>query len=344
MVRTAGAMVDAGARISVLVLRSDDLAGALGSWTPKGYALKTKERGAKTVLDLERRGARPDAAAAAARVRIAVAEIPDSPNHYCAVSDCRSAELRGVFMAFISRHSPEISRLFLTNEDMAAVLGCIESQGYDVSIRYGSTRGREQTAGAPESETKSTTASVAAYFGRLSRESRAAMTVRYSAEPNSAGGEGAGAKLRGSIARDCRFSAGAGAGVIFDTVIPRALSLPLERNRRMEESAASAGSGDVEPTVIRFGSKIFRDAGRNGQYVDMIAKMPDSSISKYCVSPHIHLSLVDYMDGSSYGIWVVTSDRLVIVPQIKATGPSLKRLVNHIFECMGEGRVERYEH
>ena len=171
------------------------------------------------------------------------------------------------------------------------------------------------------------------------------MTVRYEARPDGAASGGARAELRGTISRDCRFSASAGAGAIFETVIPGALSLPLERNRRIEASAESAGSGDgVEPTVIRFGSKIFKDAGKNRHYVDMIANMPDSSISKYHVDSHIHLSLVDYMDGSSYDIWVVTSDRLVIMPQIKVTGPSLKRLVNHIFECMGEGSVEKYEH
>ena len=49
------------------------------------------------------------------------------------------------------------------------------------------------------------------------------------------------------------------------------------------------------------------------------------------------------MDGSSYDLWAVTSDRLVIIPQIRASGASMRRLVNHVFEGMGEGSVERYE-
>ena len=75
----------------------------------------------------------------------------------------------------------------------------------------------------------------------------------------------------------------------------------------------------------------------------IIADMPDSSISKYHVNPHIHLSLVDYTDGSSYDIWVLASDQLTIIPQIRASGASLRRLVNYVFERIGEGRVEKYD-
>ena len=340
MVMTVNAMVaDAKARINVLVLRSDGLPGVLRSWTPKRYETAVKRLGGKTVLDLRKRGAAEGPGARG--IRIAIAEMPDSPGHYCAVSDCGQAEFTGIFTAFISRHSPEISRLFLTNEDMAGVLGGIESQGYDVEVRHGSTRGRRQYSGAPGSGAGRAAGSIAAFFAKLDDDAKAATTVRYVARPNGRGGR---TEWRGTIARDCSFSASADAEILFRTAIPRALSLPLGRNRLMEASAESAGSDEVEPTVVRFGRKIFGDKGRNRRRVNTIAGMPDSSISEYHVGRHIHLSLVDYMDGSSYDIWAVTSDRLVIMPQIRASGASLKRLVNHIFEHMGEGRVEKYEH
>ena len=340
MVMTVNAMVaDAKARINVLVLRSDCLPGVLRSWTPKRYETAVKRLGGKTVLDLRKRGAAEGPGARG--IRIAIAEMPDSPGHYCAVSDCGPAEFTGIFTAFISRHSPEISRLFLTNEDMAGVLGGIESQGYDVEVRYGSARGRRQYSGAPGSGAGRAAGSIAAFFAKLDDDAKAATTVRYVARPNGRGGR---TEWRGTIARDCSFSASADAEILFRTAIPRALSLPLGRNRLMEASAESAGSDEVEPTVVRFGRKIFGDKGRNRRRVNTIAGMPDSSISEYHVGRHIHLSLVDYMDGSSYDIWAVTSDRLVIMPQIRASGASLKRLVNHIFEHMGEGRVEKYEH
>ena len=343
MVRTVGAMVDdVGARIRVLVLRSDDLPGVLRSWTPRRYKLEVEALGDKTVLDLKRvhRSEDPDAAG----LRIAIAEMPDSPHYYCAVSDCSSAEFKDVFARFISRHSPDISRLFLTNEDMKGILESIKSEGYDINVRYGSAKSSEQSTGAHKSVTTSTTVPFDVFFDKLEKDAEAATTVRYEAIPNGSGKRGARDMARGSIARDCRFSASSNAEILFGTAIPSALSLPLERNHRIEEVAKSAERDAVEPMVIRFSKKIFDDKSKNRRYVDTIAKMPDSSISTYHANPHIHLSLVDYTDGSSYDIWVVTNDRLAIIPQIRASGASLKRLVNHILVHMGEGSVEKYEH
>ena len=342
MVLTAEEMVDrAGARIHTLVLRSNDLAGAVDEWAPARYALEVKKLGGKTVLDIARRTGPSDPDAD--HIRVAIAEIPDIPNHYCAVSDCKSTEFNGVFKAFASKYSPEISGLFLTNEDMAGVLESIASKGYDMYVKYFSTRGRRRATGVPESGAMSTKIPAAEFFEELAMDAKAAITVRYIATPSIPDGQGARAAPCGTIARDCRFSVAVGAGTLFETLIPRAIELSHERNRRIEASAESAGADEVEPTVIRFDKKIFRDKNMNTKYVDVIAEMPDSSISKYHVNPHIHLSLVDYMDGSSYDIWVLASDRLTIIPQIRASGASLRRLVNYVFERIGEGRVEKYE-
>ena len=346
MVQTAAAMVDAGARIHALVLRSDDLPGAVRGWTPSRYELEVKTLGAKTVLGLKKLGRiEGGGGPGPAGIRVAIAEMPGRPRHYCAVSDCRSAEFKGVFVAFMARHSPEIARLYLTSGDMKAVLGSIAAQGYDISVRYGSARGAEHETGARMSVATSTTVPFAAFFERLDEDGRAALTVRYEAVPSGPGGPGGRARrgrARGSIARDFRFSASLNAEVLFRTAIPEALRQPLERDRLIEASAASAARGAAEPTVIRFGKKIFKDRAKNRHYVDMIAGMPDSSISMYNVDSHIYLSLVDYTDGSSYDIWVVKSDRLAIIPQIRAGGASLRRLVNHILEHLGEGSVEKY--
>ena len=343
MVQTVRAMVaETKTRINALIVRSDDLTGALKGWTPKRYTATVKSLGGKTILGLGKRNVRPGPDAV--RLRIAIAEIPGNSNHYCVVSDCKSAEFNGIFMPFISKHSLNISNLFLTNKDMASILNSIESQGYKIEIKYGSVRGSDERTGVPESTMRSTTMSVGAFFDGLDKEAKAAITVRYVANSNGHGERNGRAELRGTIARDCRFSASGRAEVLFKTIIPKAISLPRERNRHIEASAKSAGSDVVEPTVIRFDKKIFKDTSMNERYVDMIAKMSYSSISKYHVNPHIHLSLVDYTDGSSYDIWVVTGDKLAIIPQIRASGASLKRLVNHILEHIGEGHVEKYEH
>jgi len=79
------------------------------------------------------------------------------------------------------------------------------------------------------------------------------------------------------------------------------------------------------------------------QYVDALVELDACSVSEYHTNPYIHISMLDYLDGSSYDIWVLTSDKMVIIPQFKATMASMTRLVNHIFERIHEGEVIEYE-
>lgn len=135
MTQTVKAMVvETKTRINALIVRSNDLTGALKGWTPKRYAATVKRLGGKTILGLGKRNVQPELDSV--RLRIAIAEIPGNSNHHCAVSDCKSAEFNSIFMPFISKHSPNISNLFLTNKDMASILNSIESQGYKVDVKY----------------------------------------------------------------------------------------------------------------------------------------------------------------------------------------------------------------
>lgn len=341
MALTVEEMVDrAGASVHALVLRSDNLAKAVRGWTPVQYMLETKKLGGKMVLNLTKR-ARP-LESDNDSIQIAIAEMSDIPDHYCAISDCKSSEFKTVFMSFIHKHSPDISGLYLTSKDMNGVLVGVKSAGYDVDIKYATARSRRQATGVTESHAKSTRMPFDDFFAELDKEGKTAITVRYAAATRPSNGHGTGAFLRGTITRACRFSVAAGAGALFKILIPKAIELSRERNRRIEESAESAGTGMVEPTVINFNKKIFWDKSMNKHYVDILANMPDTSISKYHVNPHIHLSLVDYTDGSSYDIWVVGSTKLTIIPQIRASGASLRRIVNYVFERIGEGRVEAH--
>ena len=71
--------------------------------------------------------------------------------------------------------------------------------------------------------------------------------------------------------------------------------------------------------------------------------MPHITLSVYHSSSYVHMSLVDYMDGSSFDIWILSTRQIVVVPQMRATHTSIARLTNHIFERFGEGSVADHE-
>ncbi len=55
-----------------------------------------------------------------------------------------------------------------------------------------------------------------------------------------------------------------------------------------------------------------------------------------------HASIADVLDGSSFEIWVVNPDRILIVPGPKASVAGFIRLISHIFSEFGEGNVAEY--
>lgn len=337
MVKAVADAVKGGAKANVLLLKSEDPLGTLKEWTPRPYRLTVTIRGNKMVLRIQKRDADP--------IQVALVKIPNSHDHYCAISDCSSANFKGVFMALISKYFPHISKTFITNKDMVSVFDSIKKQGYRVFIRYASTKRLHTTGGEPESVAMRTNVAHHNFFKGLHREGASASTVCYTVtDPRSPNAHARHAASGGTLARDCRFLVAGEAGLLFKTIIPEVLSTSRRRNEYLEKCAESADDDMPEPIVIRFDQKIFGNAKINERCIDMLAQMPNSSISEYHVNPHIHISLVDYMDGSSYDIWVLVNDRLVIIPQIRASGASLRRLVNHIFECIREGKVEKYEY
>lgn len=57
-----------------------------------------------------------------------------------------------------------------------------------------------------------------------------------------------------------------------------------------------------------------------------------------------HASIADVLDGSSFDIWVASSNRILIVPGPKASVAAFIRLISHIFSEFREGTIAEYGH
>ena len=79
---------------------------------------------------------------------------------------------------------------------------------------------------------------------------------------------------------------------------------------------------------------------KNHRLAKVLSEFPKSSHTVYHGNPYLHASLVDYCDGSSYDLWVLSEDRLIIVPQLKASFGSISRFCEHIFRKFREGNIK----
>ena len=104
-------------------------------------------------------------------------------------------------------------------------------------------------------------------------------------------------------------------------------------------AATNSPTQAPRPLQLFYADSLLADKSQNHRLIRVLRKLPDASISVYHPNPFLHASVVDYMDGSSYAIWITDSTAITVIPELKATTQSLGRLFNHINEHFGEGTI-----
>jgi hypothetical protein len=113
----------------------------------------------------------------------------------------------------------------------------------------------------------------------------------------------------------------------------------FSRRARLERPDLSA-----LPLVIDFEHDQFQDVEENRRLIEAMQLLKGASVSVLHGNPYVHLSILDYHDGSAFDLWVLDRQRLILVPQLKASIAAIKRLINHIFDDYAEGRLLDFTH
>ncbi len=114
--------------------------------------------------------------------------------------------------------------------------------------------------------------------------------------------------------------------------------LNLYSGRGIKERDYQAGL----PLEILYKRDIFSETSEIVRFGEVIHSYPHATKAVYHSNPYYHASIADFLDGSSFDVWVLSPRRVVIVPQAKSTEQSLERLVSHIFVDFKEGTIGEY--
>jgi hypothetical protein len=98
----------------------------------------------------------------------------------------------------------------------------------------------------------------------------------------------------------------------------------------------------AKPLTIDFGTTQFPDPSENVKFIQAMKRLQTASVSVLHGNPYIHMAVIDYYDGSTFDLWVLNPNQLVIVPQLKGSIHAIKRLINHIFDTYAEGTIRNY--
>ena len=323
------------------------------------------DRGGPSRFDVSMRAAGPRGGTSTIRLaregeesgRILVAKAPGRFVHL-AVTDEPRRFVEGTLVPFVKSLYPHVSRAFLSAGDLYSAMECLErSAGGRIAVSRSTAHGRLGTAeadrggagasrrGAPKR--RRTTEAAVTYTDKPLRDvfSAAAANDQWigGISFDLRGSAANGASMRVRLSRDGLFRFRHAVSPFYDKALPLVARLVDKRTRLYSNRSRRDNGGAIRPLAITLDSAMSRDHGENSAFVRIMESMPHITLSVYHSGSYVHMSVVDYMDGSSFDIWILSARQIVIVPQMRATHTSMARLANHIFERFGEGSVADHE-
>lgn len=266
---------------------------------------------------------------------------------YMIFSNCSKLQFKTIITALINKHYPSISRMFLTNHEIKEICNELERKTRN-EIVIDFSHVKKRLFGTKKKRTSQMTYTDEHYssiFEKIYIANQWIESIRFEAKvvSDEVDGRISQPKYLGVISRGCFFSGELRFSPFIDIIIPLAVKYAYGKNEYLNVRSKKAKEENPEPIVINFNEDIFEDISENKNFVDSFLDLEKVSVSSYHSNPYIHISLLDYLDGSSYDLWVVSNNRLIIYPQFSASTASMNRILNHIFERIKDGVIEEYK-
>lgn len=145
------------------------------------------------------------------------------------------------------------------------------------------------------------------------------------------------------IYRDTRFQCSSNFSQFFDRIIEGMVNKAAESFTMFDNRARTKEENfETKPLAIEYDIDIFKEKSQNKRLIDVLQGIKNSSLSVFHANPYLHVSYVDYHDGSSYDIWVLSNNKISIIPQIRSTPAALDRLCEGIFTGFREGTIKEF--
>lgn len=146
-----------------------------------------------------------------------------------------------------------------------------------------------------------------------------------------------------AISRDAVVSCTGSFELVYDAIIEPVCRMAASRLKFIKgRERRKDNLFKPQPVLLQFAKPVLADVEATKSLTQILRALPAASCSILHGNPYLKLSLVDYRDGSSYEIWVLSDSRITVVPQTRATVSSLERLCAHVFREFEEGDVKDF--
>jgi len=320
----------------VIISTKANLKELIEKWQPEGYLASVK--GTPEIFQMKLRKETPETEEEALAGDILAFRFGSNPV-YVLVSDHVTQFVKFVLHPFLDSYYPDLLPLYLSSYELFLMLRRLKekSEGDIVIDRLTAYSRLEGPARRRRIEVTYTHEMLEDVINRVLENDQWVDKIRFSLFGTEGSLEFSGYLSRYGFFR-CRHSF----NVFFQSVVTEAILMASKKLHAFADKNRSIEHLTPRRLEVSYDTDVFESKDQITRFGQAITAMKFTSTSVYHGNPYFHASILDYLDGSSYDIWVVTGNKVHIVPQIRASDASIARLVNHIFEFFKEGNIEGY--
>jgi hypothetical protein len=165
-------------------------------------------------------------------------------------------------------------------------------------------------------------------------------SVRFEVVRRHEGPPGAWAGVQGRFSKYGEASVDGGYRAINELVLPYLIRVTTDRLKLFSNrDRVTVPLHAVKPLEIAYDRPVLKTTEDARRLLESLKRLPRGTCTVLHANPYLHVSLVDDLDFSASDIWVLSQSKILVVPQLRASYGSLRRIVNHIFENFAEGKV-----
>jgi len=127
---------------------------------------------------------------------------------------------------------------------------------------------------------------------------------------------------------------------LIDFVIPLIARKGEFKSDIFSGKARHFGIIEINPIDISYTKNVFNSPSDNVRLIRALTNVSRGAVAVYHKNPYLHLSFLDFVDGSNFDIFVTESNKVSIIPNFKCSTHSLMRICEQISKDFSEGVLE----
>jgi len=126
----------------------------------------------------------------------------------------------------------------------------------------------------------------------------------------------------------------------FDKILPILVDMSEKKLEVFENKERKYEDVQAKPINIKFPQNVFKDKYDNIRLIKALEKVSFGAVAVFHKNPYLHLSFLDFIDGSNFDIFVTNQNKMTIIPNYKCSMYSLMRVTDQVFKNFKEGKIE----